>query len=328
MHFSWKRWRLALVAGLAAIAMSVAFGGKAFAAEPGEWGDWVEEHVGNQYLAARGTVSEARNNGNLLQVWRGETNNIVWLSYNNGNPFQYTNPDGSSTQTYYSPTVVPYGTDSFMVFHTGTDGRIYYAQVNSDLSWPGSWTAVPWGQSTNMAVSVTQVGAGSTSLYMVYHSSNDDRVLGTYWNGWGWTPGRTIPGVQTPAAPSVTYNSYTGLWAVVRGEDNQVWMARSYTGTGGNWGNWTGQSGNTWDSPTIAAGANGHMLVSYVDQNNYRTYFRTYDADGQPTSNWSQDVAGWQTIYSVGLSVIYNTIYAILTGLNGYVYYKEAYDGS
>src|SRR5690348_4282731 len=95
MHFSWKRWRLALVGALAAIAMSVAFGGKAFAAEPGEWGNWVEEHVGSQYLAARGTMSEARNNGNLLQVWRGETNNIVWLSMNNGNPFQYTSPDGS-----------------------------------------------------------------------------------------------------------------------------------------------------------------------------------------------------------------------------------------
>src|ERR1700712_3568584 len=110
MHFSWKRWRVALIAALTALALSVAFAGPALAGEPGEWGSWSEEHVGSQQLEARGTVSEARTQqGNLLQVWRGETNNIVWLSMNNGNAFQLTNPDGTSTATYFSPTVVPYG---------------------------------------------------------------------------------------------------------------------------------------------------------------------------------------------------------------------------
>jgi hypothetical protein len=327
MHSSWKRWRLALVAVLTALAMSVAFAGEAFAAEPGEWGDWAQEDVGNQALAARGTVTEARNNGNLLQVWRGETNNIVWLSMNNGNAFQFTNPDGTSTATYFSPAVVPYGTNSFMVFHTGTDGRIYYAQVNSDGSWPNYWSTVGWGQSTNMAVSVTQVGAGSTQLYLMYHSSNDDRVLGTYWNGFYWNAGQTISGVMSPAAPSVTFNSQSGLWAVVRGENDQIWMANSYTGTGNNWGSWTQQGGgNTYNPPTVAAGGSGQMLVSYVDENSYRPNYRAYGPSGNPLGDWSQDITGWQTVYSVGLSVIGAAVYVILTGLNGYVYYKQAYN--
>lgn len=73
MHFSWKRWRLALIAALAAIGLSVAFAGAAFAAEPGESDNWIAEHVGTQELSARNTVSEARNGqGDLLQVWRGK----------------------------------------------------------------------------------------------------------------------------------------------------------------------------------------------------------------------------------------------------------------
>jgi hypothetical protein len=327
VHFSWKRWRLALTAVLAALALSVTFAGQALAAEPGEWGSWTEEHVGSQYLAARGTVGEARTGqGSLLQVWRGETNSIVWLSLNSGNAFQLTNPDGSSTETNFSPTVVPYGSNSFMVFHTGTDGRIYYAQVNPDGTWSGSWTAVGWGQSTNMAVSVTQVGVNSSSLYMVYHSSNDDSVYGAYYNGSYWGVGQRIAGGSSPAAPSVAYNPQSGLFVVVRGEDNQVWMVSSYDTTGSNWGSWTPQGGYTYVQPTIARSEAGPMLVSYVDENTYIPNYRPYGSVGQALGGWSQDITSWQTIYSVGLSVVSATVYVILTGLNGNVYYKEAYN--
>jgi hypothetical protein len=327
MHFSWKRWRVALTAALTALALSVALASPAGAAEPGEWGDWGQEHVGDQQLEARGTMNEARSGGNLLQVWRGETNDIVWLSFNNGNAFQLRNPDGTSTATYFSPTVVPYGQNSFMIFHTGTDGRIYYTQLNPDYTWSGSWTAVGWGQSTNMAVSVAQVGANSNALYMVYHSSNDDRVFGTYYTGTYWTVGQAISGANSPAAPSVTFNSQSGLFAAIRGEDNQVYMNYSYTGTGNNWGSWTAQGGNTYDAPTISTLGNGQMLVGYVDQNNYRPYYRTYGPSGNlnPLGDWSQDITGWQTVNSVSLSPVGDSMFVIVTGLSGFVYYKQAY---
>jgi hypothetical protein len=47
MHFLRKRWRLAFLAALAAIAVSVTFTTQAFAAEKGESGSWNEEYVGN-----------------------------------------------------------------------------------------------------------------------------------------------------------------------------------------------------------------------------------------------------------------------------------------
>jgi len=325
VHFSWKRWRLVLVAMLAAFAVSVAFAGEANAAEPGESGSWNEEYVGTDPLSARGAVSEARNDAELLQVWRGATNNIVWLSYDNGNPFQLTNPDGTSTATYYSPTVVPYGQNSFMVFHTGTDGNIYYTTVDPESgTWNGSWLAVP-SQSTNMAVSVTQLGAGSTQLYMVYHSSNDDRVWGTLFDGYGWQGAQNIGEGSSPSAPSVTYQPFTGLTVAVRGEDNQVWMSGS--GSPYNqWSPWAPQGGYTYTSPTVVAnGQTGTVLVSYVDENTYRPSYRVYGVNGNPVGGWSQDITGWQTIYSVGLSVVGAAIYVLLTGQNGIVYYKQAY---
>ena len=326
MHFSWKRWRVVLTAALTALAMSLAIAGQAVAAEPGESGSWTEEQVGSQTLAARGTLAEARNGGYLLQAWRGETNNIVWLSINNGNAFQLTNPDGSSTGTDFSPAVVGYGQNSFMVFHTGTDGNIYYTQVSpASGTWTGYWTAVP-AQSTNMAVSVAQLGGGSNQLYMVYHSSSNDRVYGTQYDGSGWQGAQWIAGGSSPSAPSVTYQSFTGLTVVARGVgSNQIWMSSS-----GNpynqWSSWTDIGGNAYNSPTIAANnQTGTILVSYVDPGSLRPNYRAFGVYGNPVSDWSQDITGWQTLNPVALSVLGAAIYVILTGLNDNVYYKQVF---
>jgi hypothetical protein len=324
VRFSWKRWRLAFVAVLATIATTVVFTGEAFAAEPGESGSWNEEYVGTNPLSARGTVSEARNGGELLQVWRGETNNIVWLSIDNETPFTLNNPDGTSTATYVSPTVVPYGTNQFMVLHTGTDNNIYYTIINPNTYEWTDWTAVPY-QSSNMSVSVAQLGSGSTQLYMVYHSSNDDRVWGTLYDGYGWQGAQNIGGGSSPAAPSVAYQPFTGLTVAVRGEDNQVWMSGS--GSPYNqWSAWAPQGGYTYASPSVTSNSQtGTVLVSYVDENSYRPYYRAYGVYGNPVGDWSQDITGWQTVNAVFLSVVGAAIYAVLTGLNGNIYYKQVY---
>jgi hypothetical protein len=59
MHFSWKRWRLVLIAALTALAVSVTFAGPALAAEPGEWGSWSPETVNNHNMqvASQGTLT-------------------------------------------------------------------------------------------------------------------------------------------------------------------------------------------------------------------------------------------------------------------------------
>jgi hypothetical protein len=322
MHFSWKRWWRVLIAALTALALSVVLAGPAVAVEPGESDEYIQENVGNQELDLRGTLGEARNTqGDLLQVWRGADNNNVWMSLDNGNPFTL-----GTTATYSSPTVVPYGQSSFMVLHVGTNGFIYYAIVNTDYSWT-PWTWVPY-QTTNMAVSVTQLGENSNQLYMVYHSSgSDNRVWGTYYDGYGWQGAQQLAEGTSPSAPSVTYNPGSGLWAVARGMDNRIWMSYSNS-NGRQWNDWTPQGGgDTTLSPTIAAsGETNQMLVTYVDSNTFRPVYQTYSQWGAPTNDpWSPDITNWQTIYSVGVSVVGAVMYALFTGLNGGGYYKQLY---
>lgn len=328
MRFFRKRWRLALVAGLTAIAIPLALAGPASAAEPGEANSWNAEWVGNQNLSASGPISEARNGPNgtyLLDAWRGATNNQVWLSLNNGLPFTL-----GTTATYYSPTVVPWGSDSFMIFHVGTDNNIYYSALtyNNGWTWSGRWVAVPL-QSTRGPVSVAQLGSGSYNLFMVYQSSNSDNVWGTYFDGAGgsgWGDTTTIAGGLSPSPPSVAFNPVTQvLYVVAQGEDNQVWMTDDW---GGNWNSWWGQGGQTNQSPSIAALPDGNMLVSMLGGNGIPNY-STYNQYGYQTSGWSQDITDWQSIYSVALSVVAyaSTVVALLTGLNGQAYWKSAYQG-
>jgi hypothetical protein len=173
------RSRSLAVAVLAALAVVATASGAFAQALPGESNTYSPERVGgaiSQHLALRGDFTEARNTGangageNLLEVWRGADNNQVWMSLNNGAVFTI-----DETQTLVVPTVVPWGTDSFLVFHTGVDGHIYSAAVFPDGSTTG-WSPVP-NNFTNMPVSVAQMGANSMNVYMVYRGQgNDQRV--------------------------------------------------------------------------------------------------------------------------------------------------------
>jgi hypothetical protein len=182
MHFSWKRWWLPLAAMLTALAMSLAVAVPAYAAVPGESNYWSGEQA-NGIIAANGTISQARNGGHLMDVWRGATNNTVWMAINNGAPFTL-----GSTTTYNSPTVVAYGSGYFMILHVGTNNNIYYTFIDpANRNWSGTWYSIP-GQSTNMPVSATQDGAGQNNIELAYHSSNSDVVWSAFYdgNGSGW----------------------------------------------------------------------------------------------------------------------------------------------
>jgi hypothetical protein len=270
-------------------------------------------------VASAGTLSEVRNDGNLLEVWRGATNNIVWMSLNNGDAFQI-----GTTETYVSPTVVGWGEDSFMVFHTGVDGNIYYTVVYGDGGYEGQWFSVP-GQATHMPVSVTQVGAGSNDVYMVYRGVNSDQIWGTFFNSDAgeWQNTENIGGGRSNSAPSVAWNGAAEqLNVVVRALNNEVWMI---FGGSGNWSNWYNEGGYTIDTPHISVSPTGEqMFFDYIDPN-YNVYFRLYDQWGDAIGNWLEDTTGWQTNYPVALEAYGNAMIAIITGLNGLVWFKQAY---
>jgi hypothetical protein len=173
-------WRLPVVVFLMALAV-VATATQSFAQLPGEVSSFNAEVVGGT-LFLQGTYSEARNGGHLLSVWRGATNNQVWMSLNNGRPFTI-----GGTVTFQSPTVAPWGEDGFMVFHTGDNGDIWYTPVFGDGANSGTWTAVP-GNFTNLPVSVAQMGPVQTTC---------TRCTA----GWGTTCGCGAPGMTLVPTP-------------------------------------------------------------------------------------------------------------------------------
>lgn len=232
-----------------------------------EGSETTGENVGGNGLTLQDAYSEARNGvGTLLSVWRGATNNQVWMSLANGKPFTI-----GGTVTYVAPTVVAFGSDSFMVFHTGDSGDIFYTQVFGDGTNSGSWNAVP-GNFTNMTVSVAQMGKNSNQLYMVYRGlGNDLRVWGLWYNGQNntWSAPENINGGMANNAPGVSMNYNTNtLFVTAQGTDNSVWMTHQTVGAS-SWTNWVSLAESTQQTPYSAACANGNMVVSVVDPNGY-----------------------------------------------------------
>jgi len=248
----------------------------------GEGSYWTKENVDGG-LTLQSTYSEARNAGNLLSVWRGATNNQVWMSLNNGKPFTI-----GGTVTYVSPNVVAFGSDSFMVFHTGDTGNIFYTQVFGDGSNSGSWNAVP-NNSTNLTVSVAQMGTNSNQLYMVYRGlGNDLRVWGLWYNGQTnvWSAPSNINGGMANTAPGVAMNYYTNqLFITAQGTDNSIWMTHQKVGAS-SWTSWVSTGQYTQYTPYSAACANGNMVVDSINALG-NPAFAKFDGNGNQQSSWA-----------------------------------------
>jgi hypothetical protein len=301
-----SRSRLSVVAVLAILAV-VTTATQAVAQLPGEtFNDLQSERVGGQQLQLQGTYSEARNGGHLLSVWRGGNNNGVWMSRDNGSPFTI-----GGTATYVSPTVVPWGPDSFLVFHTGVSGDIWYTAVYSDGSNSGTWYNVP-GNTTNLSVSVAQMGANSYNVYMVYRGvGNDQRVWGTWLGGPnGWSSAENISGGLANAGPSVVMNNVSNqLTVAIQGTDNQLWITSQALGAHG-WNSWRPEGVYTSYSPHLAVNSNGNMVVSIV--NFSHPEYAVYGPWGNQQTGWSGD-ASITTYNGVQLTANANFIYALMT---------------
>jgi hypothetical protein len=317
-NVSLKLFIIVFLTTLAAVATAI----QSFAQLPGEQ-SINKEIAGGSQVSLQNTYSEARNGGGLITVWRGATNNQVWISLNNGTPFTI-----GGTVTFVSPTVVPWGEDGFMVFHTGDDGNIFYTPVFGDGENSGTWTAVP-GNFTNLPVSVAQMGTNSNNLYMVYRGlGNDLRVWGTWYNFSTntWAGADNISGGSANNAPGVSMNDATNeLIVTAQGTDNQLWMTHQALGAS-SWNSWSPMGVSTSNTPHSAACANGNMVVSILNSNG-NAEFAKFDGFGDQESSWSVDTA--QRVASpVQLTANGNLVYSLNTSIDnpGLAYWQQIYD--
>jgi hypothetical protein len=330
----YKRWRMALVAITAALAITATSAGVASASTPnGEGQFWTPETVNNgELLQSQSMIGEARQGNTIVEVWRGASDNHVWININHGGAFQI-----GDTTTFFAPTVVAWGPTQFMIFHVGTDQHIYYTWINPANGTESSlgWQAVP-GQITQNQVSVTRLGS-PYSLYMVYRSATDNRIWGTsFFNSNGdfpaafdWGNITNIDGGESFSAPSVTYDPGANqLWAAARGLNNEIYL-NTADAAGLNWGTWEAQGGNAADQVQIAATGDGrgNIVVSYRDPSNFIN-FGAWGIDNGFFTGFGRDFNNWQTFSPIFLSVFNAAVYAIATGTNGGVYWKQAFNSN
>ncbi|MCU1223056.1 MAG: hypothetical protein JWQ42_1149 [Edaphobacter sp.] len=316
-----SRWQnaVAVLTILAIFATST----EGFASQPGEANTFTPENVDGQSLLTQSSYSEARNSaGFLVRVWRGESDNQVWLSLNFGQNFTL-----GDTETFVAPTVTALGPDNFMIVHTGTDGNMYYTRIQTNANtWDGSWTRVQGGQTTNLSVSVTQFDSQQELLFMAYRGSgNDQRVFGTWFNNNGWISTGPISNGQALSSPSITFNPNSRrLFVAAQGLDGRIWTS-SQPLFSTSWAGWTLMgSEQTATAPQIIAQPGGVMMMSYVASDG-RPRYRRFDQNLNALTGWTVDTTGFQTFNPVTLTVAGIFIYALLTGFNDQGFFKQVF---
>jgi hypothetical protein len=252
--------------------------------------NFTRENVnGNAPLTLQDAFNQARNDGHVIDTWRGDDNNNVWMSIDSGLAFTY---GGAVTNT--TPTVVPYGSDCFMVIVVGTDDHIWYSFVWTSGSHTDGWFQVPI-QTTQQPVSAVQMGANSTNVFIVYHGEgSDNRIFQTWYNGQSgdWANAGVIQNGLSHLAPAVTYNPASGqLFVVAVGTNNDLWMTSQPLGAK-QWQPWNDLAGGVQfgDSPAITATPDGWMVISATGVERGST-LGLYDLNGNPIQRWIEDAA-------------------------------------
>ncbi|BAL87789.1 hypothetical protein AMIS_25690 [Actinoplanes missouriensis 431] len=309
----------------------------ALAAQPGEESNWNQEISNNQPLRSGDTVSEARNlnNGNLLQVWRGYGNNNLYISVNHGVAVAWP-----TAETLAAPRAV-WTEDGFYVFHTGTDGYIYYRNVPILASGgigtlSHTWFRVPNNARTQPALSPSVTWLRGSEMYLTWGGASNTSQWGMFYNGGGWAPSDPLPRAQSWTANSVTFNEgWNQLVSIHTGTDGEIYWQRQTYGTG----RWTDPV-RLGDLPHSAAGTPAVALTSggsgevavwlsggATDPNTGSgpVLLTEIFANGAWAGTWSVATGVSSTAHNLWLTTVQNRIYLLNTYFTGYVYWKRSF---
>jgi hypothetical protein len=158
-------------------------------------------------------------NNQLHLVVVGEDWSSLWWGYVNMSTLAFSGWTLLSGYTPSAPTLTSNGTAMYLVVRGGDNGIWYRSYSGSDWS---SWTEIPGNGATrdmpaatiiNNQLDLEVIGMGGELWYGQLYLSN-----GTF-SGWSQYPSTGA----TPCAPTLTSDSATKKFLVVRGLDDQVW---------------------------------------------------------------------------------------------------------
>lgn len=334
-----KRARLWMAGLIVSIAVTILSGAPAFAAQTGEGSTWVPESAAGQPISSEYGFSEAYDDwGNVAQVWHDPDTNYIRVSYRNGGAAIWP---GAVTQA--APRIIWTGY-GFRVFHTGTDGNIYYAgfEIRDDGSLNlGTWNRVY----TNYAETIdphtpptvvgTSNGGSNESWYLAYVNRNG-YVYGQYHyrdtsNNYNTSWQLIAQGTGITRAPALAFN--TAGWnrlvlTYVQGTD--VWVTTQIYGS------------STWGPalriPGMLAGPGANPTIALTDNSNGQVAIRTGGGTIQIGHIWldpyrvlyassSSESTGWELPWDPWLTALHNTIFLIANAdVNYNVYWKQSGD--
>ncbi|MFE5586370.1 hypothetical protein [Kitasatospora sp. NPDC056531] len=335
MKLSPKRWRLSAIALLTALSTLFLVNSQAYASQPGEGTSWGQETAGGTIIQTYGALAEERspNNNVLIQVWR-TWDNTVAVSVNHGPRF-----DLPAATTYASPQVVLEHEDGsnaiFRVFHTGTDGHVYYGSVTAGPNDQtphvyGLWSQVSGGVVTPNNFAVTVTGGPNGGAYLAYRGANSLEVWRTYFDGRSWDAPSRIPGVTTQYSPVL--RSLWGGWRtttyintvynlVYTGTDHRINVIRQTPGRGDWWGHEILSEMTGDDSAELAISSTGQGQVAV--RHNNQVALTTINQYGGWQGTWDMENTGHVAL-AIFLVAYQYRAYLIAQYSNGYVDWKPS----
>lgn len=317
----------------AAVAVTAGVVTPAYAVEglPLEENRWTTELADNVPLYSSETISEDYDgSGNLVQVWRGADNNRIWASINHGAPRAF-----DTAQTYAAPRIIhtDYG---FRVFHTGTDGRIYYAGItvlSTGVISFGSWVQVPNNTLTHNYLPPSVTALPNGDWFLAWTGASGPDIWTLYYNANTWmygAPARvddgSYEGVTILSAPAVAYDrSWNQIVLAWRDALDGLQIATQAYGQS-SWQGWRSPTGvQTRDTPSIALTNNGYGTITVLNAADH-TLASVIINRNHTFQYWFNELTNLYTNHPAWVTAIGTVLYYIVTTTNQGVYYKRAGD--
>lgn len=322
-----RRWRRTAIALLAAFSTLFLANTSAYAYQPGESGTWQQETAGGTRIQTASGLSEARSENNVLvQVWQTFNNNVR-ISVNHGPAI-----DMPGATTYADPQVI-WITDNgptsvFWVFHTGTNGSIYYTPVsatpNDQTYTPqGIWNQVPHGAATPNNFRVAAGTLPNRSAYITFRGASSNEVWGMFFDGTSnrWFPPGVLPGIRSDHAPAITTGwRHTFLLNTVINLQGQPEIIRQDYGSG-TWQNRHTLPAVLGDDIQVAISGTGRGQVAVRYHN--LVDLATIDEYGNMEGNWDQEITA-HIAYHFNLFAYAAAVYLVTSYGNGYADWKQS----
>ncbi|MFJ8621407.1 hypothetical protein ACIRD3_01005 [Kitasatospora sp. NPDC093550] len=331
MNLSLKRWRIAAVAMLTALSVLFLSNSSAFATQVGEGPVWNEEIENNVAVQTAGGMVEARDpdNGVLLQTWRGY-DNAIYLSVNHGRVIAMPR-----ATTYANPAVVWRWSNgdnaTFRVFHTGTNGFVFYTDVSTTgpnhlaniQPW---WNQVPNGTATPNNFPVTVAALPNNSIFLAFRGSSSNEIWSQFFNGTSsqWSNPTRVTDARSDSAPALSFSRATNITVLAwRGTDSQMNLIRQSWGENWWWGHdvLPGVAADGQPAVAMADGANGQLATRRLGS--HQISLTSIFSTGGWQGYWDAENTG-RVVSAISLVAYATTVYLLAAQYNGVVSWKPS----